>query len=165
VKNKDWIDFIKNIRPSYSLPSRFVLANRLLEKEFNRVEAEVSLNITKSMAIGLQCDGWSNRRNESIINFIVSTPKPFFYKSLASNEEKHTGEYVAQQMEKILIEVGQDKFYGIVTDNATAMVKARDILHEKYPHIAIYSCAPHTLNLLVLDILKCKTASKIEFNC
>ncbi|KAF2883163.1 hypothetical protein ILUMI_23011 [Ignelater luminosus] len=65
-------------------------------------------------------------------------------------------------MEEILTKIGADKFQAIVTDNAAAMVKARNILHEKYENISVYGCVAHTLNLLIGDIPKMKTMSSIE---
>ncbi|KAF2882968.1 hypothetical protein ILUMI_23196 [Ignelater luminosus] len=65
-------------------------------------------------------------------------------------------------MEEILTEIGADKFQAIVTDNAAAMVKARNILHEKYENISVYGCVAHTLNLLIGNISKMKTMSSIE---
>jgi hypothetical protein len=42
VENKDWITFIeKKLRPGYKLPSRSTLSSRLLENEYQRVEALV----------------------------------------------------------------------------------------------------------------------------
>jgi hypothetical protein len=165
AEHNDWKVFLNKLRPSYIVPSRYQLSNRLLEAEYNRVEAEVSLKVRESMSIGLQCDGWSNRRNESVINFVLTTPKPVFYKTLASKEEKHTGEYMASQMEEILLEIGPEKFYAIITDNAASMIKARNILHKKYPKIAVYSCAAHTINLFVQDVLKCKSIENLESDC
>jgi hypothetical protein len=45
------------------------------------------------------------------------------------------------------------------------MIKARDLLNNKYPNIAVYSCAAHTLNLLTVDVLKLKSISNLENDC
>jgi len=44
--------------------------------------------------LGLMCDSWTKIRNESIINFVVTAPKPIFYKSLATGVDRHTGENI-----------------------------------------------------------------------
>ncbi|KAF2881094.1 hypothetical protein ILUMI_25076 [Ignelater luminosus] len=60
-------------------------------------------------------------------------------------------------MEGILTEIGAGKFEAIMTDNAVAMVKAKDILHENYENISVYGCVAHTLHLLIGDISKMET--------
>ncbi|CAH1112939.1 unnamed protein product [Psylliodes chrysocephalus] len=63
-------------------------------------------------------------------------------------------QYMAEKVEEVLIEIGPENFIILVTDNASAMVKARNIMHEKYKHISVYGCVAHTLNLLIEDIYK-----------
>lgn len=50
------------------------------------------------------CDGWSNVRNESIINFVTS-PKPVFYKSLQTLTQSHTGNYMAKVIIELIEEI------------------------------------------------------------
>ena len=51
-----------------------------------------------------------------------------------------------------------------VTDNASAMVKDKRIIQEKYRHIAIYGCCAHCLNLLISDIMGLKTFDDIKID-
>lgn len=88
------------------------------------------------------------------MNFIICTPSPVFYKSVATAEEKHTGDYISLQIESVMAEIGIQKFVSVVTDNASAMLKAAKILTTKYPHITSYGCAAYVLHLLIGDILK-----------
>lgn len=99
------------------------------------------------------CDGWSNIRNESIINFVITTPKPVFYKSLPTLTQRHTGNYMANIMIELIEEVGPGKFYGVVTDNAANMKKAWQEINTKYAHITTYGCVAHSLSLLINDII------------
>jgi len=103
------------------------------------------------------CDGWSNIRNESIINFVITTPKPVFYKSLTTLTERHTGDYMAKVMIEIIEEVGPGKVFGIVTDNAANMKKAWREINNKYEHITTYFCVAHALSLLINDIICLKS--------
>ncbi|KAF2884886.1 hypothetical protein ILUMI_21305 [Ignelater luminosus] len=109
--------------------------------------------------VGIQCDGWSNIRNASIINFIVTTPQPVFYKTVSTEEHRHTGQYVAEQIEAVFTDIGINKVIACCTDNAANMKKTWDLLREKYTDkpISFYGCAAHTLNLLVNDITKLNT--------
>lgn len=74
-----WIEAFRVLRPSYRPPSRKVLSTTLLNKEFQNVKHQVDENIRMANNLHLCLDGWSNIRNEGIINFVIHTPKPNFY--------------------------------------------------------------------------------------
>jgi hypothetical protein len=131
VENEDWITFMEKLRPCYKLPSRSTLSNKLLESEYQRVEALVTTELAKAPVLALQTDAWSNRRNESVVNFVVTTPEPFFFKNLGTKAERHMAEYMAAKMEDVMREIRIEKFGAIVTDNASVMVKATSILEKK----------------------------------
>jgi hypothetical protein len=99
------------------------------------------------------------------VNFVVTTPEPFFFKTLGTKTERHTAEYMATKMEDVMTEVGIEKFGGVVTDNASVMVNATSILKEKYSHIAVYTCAAHTLHLIIGDITKLKSVKDMVDTC
>ncbi|XP_050064712.1 uncharacterized protein LOC126553609 [Aphis gossypii] len=111
--------------------------------------------------LGLMCDGWSNIRNESIINFVITTPKSVFYKSLPTLTQRHTGNYMANVMIDLIEEVGPGKFYGIVTDNAANMKKAWQEINQKYAHITTYGCIAHSLSLLINDIISLESLKSV----
>lgn len=124
LDNIYWKKLFETLRPAYVLPSSYQLSNKLLDSEVNNIKCFVEKLIVGSHCLGLMCDGWSNIRNESIINFVITTPKPVFYKSLPTLTERHTGDYMAKVMIEIIEEVGPGKVFGIVTDNAANMKKA-----------------------------------------
>ena len=84
------------------------------------------------------CDGWSNIRNEPIINFVVSQPKPIFWKSFRTDLQSHTRKYIATEVLKVIEELKSgcgEMLFGVVTDNASSMKKAWRFLEEKFPVI------------------------------
>lgn len=87
-----------------------------MDSEVNGITFFVEKLIFRSHCLGLMCDRWSNIRNESIINFVITTPKPVFYKSLPNLTARHTGNYMAKAMIEIIEEVGPGKVFGIVTN-------------------------------------------------
>ncbi|KAF2882508.1 hypothetical protein ILUMI_23669 [Ignelater luminosus] len=159
TENTYWINFFKRIRPSLQLPSRHNLSSTLSQNVYNNVQLQVQNSLANAYVVGIQCDGWSNIRNDSIINFIVTTPQPVFYKTVSTEEHRHTGQYVAEQIEAVFTDIGINKVIACCTDNAANMKKAWDLLREKYADkpISFYGCAAHTLNLLVKDITKLNT--------
>jgi len=69
---------------------------------------------------------------------------PVFFKTLATNAERHTGEYMAKQIDEVITKIGHEKFNAIVTDNARNMEMAKTIICEKYPNIVAYGlCSTH----------------------
>ncbi|KAF2888256.1 hypothetical protein ILUMI_17917, partial [Ignelater luminosus] len=88
-----------------------------------------------------------------------TTPQPIFYKTISTEEHRHTEQYVAEQIEAVFTDIGINKVIACCTDNAANMKKAWDLLREKYADepISFYGCAAHTLNLLVNDITKLNT--------
>ena len=115
VENPHWKRFFNVIQPAYVVPSRYKISEPLLDSEYDKIKVETVATIAASDSIGLMCDGWSNIRNEPIINFIVSQPKPIFWKSFHTDLQSHTGEYIATEILKVIEELesecGQDSFW------------------------------------------------------
>ncbi|XP_065318646.1 uncharacterized protein LOC135926645 [Gordionus sp. m RMFG-2023] len=146
-------EFFKKIRPIYTLPRRRQLAGYLLDKASGDMEVRVADIIDKAPYLSIVSDGWSNIRNESIINFMVMTPVPVFYKFLNTEENRHTADYIAQEFKNVIHELNPVKVYSLVTDNAANMKAAWRILKSEsiYNHIQCYGCAAHTLQLFFHD--------------
>ena len=83
--------------------------------------------ITNSQSLALTCDGWSNIRNESIVNFIITTPEPLLFKTLPIKSERHTGKFMAESIMHVIEEATPDplKVLDVVTDNEISMVNDR----------------------------------------
>ena len=94
VGNPHYKSFFNEIRPAYVVPSRYKISELLLDFKYDKIEVETVATIAASDSLGLMCDGWSNIRNEPIINFVVSYPKPIFWKSFHTDLQSHTGEYI-----------------------------------------------------------------------
>jgi hypothetical protein len=55
------------------------------------MQEEVNIKMQAADALTLVSDGWTDNTGNSIINVLFYTPKPFFFKSVTSNCESHTG--------------------------------------------------------------------------
>jgi len=62
TEHPEWVTFINYIRPSYTLPSRHIISNRLLDEEYREIKDKVKSMIEEAHTVGLQCDGWTNIR-------------------------------------------------------------------------------------------------------
>lgn len=141
------------------------MTNKLLQNEHARISTEVAERVASASSVAILCDGWTNVRNEPILNFVVTIPTPVFWSSVSTSSDSHTGEFMAEQMRIVIEEVGPAKVLGVCTDNASNMKKAWSILNEQYPHIICYGCLAHGLNLIFTDIMKLKTLSKTVSQC
>lgn len=164
VENEHWASFFKKIRPSWKMLSRYKLSKEHLEEEYNFIRTKVNTQVAEACSLGLMCDGWTNIRREPIINYVVTTPTPYFFKSVPTGANSHTATYVAEEISKVMEEIGPKKVLGVVTDNAASMKAAWKILGDKYNHLVAYGCIAHGLNLLAHDLVKLDSISNIVNN-
>ena len=105
VENPLWKRFFYAIRPAYVVPSMYKISESLLDSEYNKIKVETMATIAECDSIGMMCDGWSNIRNEPIINLVVSQPKPIFWKSFHTDLQSHTGKCTATEVLKVIEEL------------------------------------------------------------
>ena len=65
--------------------------------------------------------------------------------------------YIADELKAVINDLGPQKVFALVTDNAANMKAAWSKVEESYPHITPIGCAAHALNLLLKDIMALKT--------
>lgn len=157
-----WKRFLNVLRPTYNPPTRHVLSTHLLDEEFNRVQTKVKQTVDKADCISVISDGWSNVRGQGIINYIVTTPQPVFYKRTDTKDNRHTGPYIANELKVVINDLGPEKIFTLVTDNVPNMKVAWAHVEETYPHITTIGCAAHTLNLLLNDVIVLKTMDTLH---
>ena len=164
VKNLHWKNFFNAVRPAYIVPSKYKISELLFDSEYDKIKFETVVTIAASDSVGLMCDGWSNIRNEPIINFVVSQPRPIFWKSFHTDLQSHTGEYIATEILKVIEELESERgkmVFRVVTDNASNMKNAWRLIEEKYPTIICYGCAARDPNLIFCDMIKLETCKNI----
>ena len=86
---KDWL---KEMRPSYTPPSRKVIAGPLLSQVYKEIKAELQEEL-KDKEVVLMQDGWSTTQNHPIIAHSVSVgAKNFFMQAIytGTNEQLNT---------------------------------------------------------------------------
>ena len=135
IENPFIIQALHKINPEYQPPSRKSLSTTLLEKEYKQVSADINKQIKNANYICLTSDGWTNIHQQSIINFMITTPQPIFWKAIETKENSHTGEYIAEQFDIVIKEIGISKIAAVITDNASNMKKAHSILQKYYSNI------------------------------
>jgi len=113
------------------------------------------LHYTYIFNLLLALDGWTSANSLSIYNFIVLTPsnQQYLYCLRDFSSFHHTGEFLASEIEKVLLKIGVDNVGAIVTDNAANVRVAREIITKKHPHILNLRCIAHFINLITKSIL------------
>ena len=80
--------------------------------------------------------------------------KEYLYKLADLSESSHTGNYLSEVIGEVIEKIGPNKISAIVSDNASNVRNARQILEEKYPNIENVRCITHAVNLIACDIVK-----------
>ncbi|CAB5205882.1 unnamed protein product [Rhizophagus irregularis] len=153
IENEDFILFLKKACSSFKIPSRFTLSNTLLDQKFEHLELVVNSALSESPTYCLISDGWPNIQRTSIVNYMILTPKPLFFKATAFKEERHIAENIALGLETTMKDAGINKFGAIITDNALNMKTAWKILKQKYPKKIFLGCWVHGIHLWMKDII------------
>ncbi|CAG8764916.1 23131_t:CDS:2, partial [Rhizophagus irregularis] len=113
-------------------------------------------------------DGWTSPSGKSLWNFIIhlGNGRDILWKIRDFSGESHTAEFLAQQIQLIIEEIGIQKFAGIVTDAGSNVHSARNLISGKFPHILNIRCIAHSLNLITKDLIKHTFAKKIiQWSC
>lgn len=157
-----WQKVFAACRPVYKIPTRSSLSSTLLESQYSEMKKKVSEIVLSAPHLHLQCDGWTNIRNNGIMNFILSTPRPVFVKSVATGQNRHTAEYITDEINKVLIEFNPMKFVTLIGDNAANVKKSFMLLKNVYPHLVPLNCLAHSINLLFNDIVSLESLVKLK---
>ncbi|KAK3932983.1 Histone chaperone RTT106 [Frankliniella fusca] len=149
-----WTNFFTMLRPSYKVPSRYMLSKPLLQAEYNSCTASNQKQIDNAPALGIMTDSYTNTRHESVINIIVTTPRPVLFKQIFRGVERETGVYVGDHLVAVIRQIGPDKFWILITDNAANMQVAWQVVTTEFPHITAIGCASHCWDLLFKDLIE-----------
>lgn len=84
-------------------------------------------------------DGWTDRRNRTLINFLVSCEiGTIFLKSVdASNMMKSTNA-LFEMYDMVVTDVGPQNVVQFITDNDVACLAAGKLLTDRYPSIFLH---------------------------
>src|SRR5204863_7921810 len=81
IEHPFFIEFIKSIRNTYSLSSRWVLSNTLFDQEIFRINLKLEKIINQETNITIAFDGWTNLTRQSIYDYCLITEerKEYFW--------------------------------------------------------------------------------------
>lgn len=146
--NVYWRRFFSVLRPAYCPPTREAMSSHLLDCEYDRVQSQVHEAISKADSVAIICSGWSDVQETGTINYNVSTPLPLFYKRMQTKAQT----CIAEELKDIINEVGPQKVFAVVTDDAPDMRAAWAQVEEAFPHISAIGCTAHGIKHLFDEI-------------
>ena len=101
----------------------------------------------------LMSDGWSDNRNRSITNFLVNSPRgTVFLNSVDTSDIFKNANNLFELLDSMIEEIGEENVVQVVTDSASAYVKAGEMLMEKRKKLFWNPCAAHCMDLILKDI-------------
>lgn len=161
VNGKGFINLMKEVAPTYKIPSPKTFKKRLIEK-YASVANNIKSQLLQINRFSLTMDIWTETMNERsylgvTLHYLESTELKTIDLAVSALETNHTGENISQALENVLEkwEIPKEKIVLVVTDNGANMIAASAIFFGKknYPNKHI-GCFAHTINLIVAASLK-----------
>ena len=152
---------IKLLQPDDSLPpNRKQLFSTLLDKCHQEVLTRVKMCM-KGSTCCLTTDGWSNVKNDPMVNYmVVSLECSFFLESVMTSQQQHNHKYISEDIAYIIQKYESTEFSGAVTDNTSTNKKAWTLLHHMFPSCYFQGCSSHGIHLFVKDIFAATKTKK-----
>ncbi|CAG8827599.1 8014_t:CDS:2, partial [Cetraspora pellucida] len=151
--------FLLKFIHSYKPPNRKTLSNNWLNYETARITIAIKKELENENNLTLALDSWTSNCGHSYFAFIIiiSNKKQYVYSIKNYSINSHTAIFTADEIEKVLINIGIDKFGAVVSDSAFAMSLAKQYISNKYSKILPVQCIAHHIQLICSDII-CKTS-------
>uniref|UniRef100_A0A914D6N0 DUF659 domain-containing protein n=1 Tax=Acrobeloides nanus TaxID=290746 RepID=A0A914D6N0_9BILA len=165
VDNAAFRRFVHRLNPSYTLPTRRSISEKLMPELYKLVNSSVMEAVNQAPFVALSVDGWTDVRKEAIVNVMVHTPQPFLFKSYDTGNNAHTAPYMANLLKQVIDEIGPTKVVAITSDHAANLLAAWRLIQAEYPWIILSCCKAHLLDLVVQDILKLGVAHQVMEQC
>ncbi|XP_056022020.1 E3 SUMO-protein ligase ZBED1-like [Ostrea edulis] len=150
VDNKHFREFVTELDPRYSLPTRKHFSDKIIPQLYCETKEKVLNDIKKADSIALTTDSWTSRMCQSYVtitvHFMLSDWDMQSYVLQTRHlDVSHTGVNIGQVLREAVREWGlpTETDIPLVTDNASNMdiaAKTADL----QPHIG---CFAHTVNL------------------
>uniref|UniRef100_A0A6N2NC96 BED-type domain-containing protein n=1 Tax=Salix viminalis TaxID=40686 RepID=A0A6N2NC96_SALVM len=168
------LDAVASIGPGFKGPSFHDLRGPLLKDVVHNVH-EYILSIKADWRVygcSIMADGWTNRRNAPIMNFLAYSPRgTVFLKSVDTSGLRKDKETLLEMFDEVVKEVGQENIVQFVSDNEASFKAAGKALQQRKEFTnghdlcrpGITRFATHFLSLQCL--LKFKKELRQMFTC
>ena len=123
VKSKSFkvmLEAVGQYGPHLKPPSYHEVRVPFLKKEVEYTNDLMKRNLEERSKVGcsIMSDGWSDRKNRGLINFLVNTPSgSMFVRSIDASSFSKTGERIFELLDTFVVEMGVENVVQVVTDN------------------------------------------------
>eukprot|EP00253_Pinus_taeda_P009403 PITA_09403 len=151
------IDAVVVASPGFKAPSLESIRTNLLLESVEDSMLVLSKFCSSWVETGctIMSDGWTDQRNRTLINILVSCPiGTMFLKSVDASNKVKTAQFICKIMEEVVQEVGEEHVVQIVTDNATNYMVVGRIFEIRHPTMFWTYCVFHCIDLMLEDIGK-----------
>ncbi|KAL7247108.1 hypothetical protein ACSBR2_002093 [Camellia fascicularis] len=97
----------------------------------------------------------SDKKGKTVLDFVQRVNRPrgtVFLKSIDTSGMFNNAEYLFELLDSMVEEIGEENIAQIITDSASAYVKARSMLMKKRKQLFWSPCAAHCMDLMLTDI-------------
>lgn len=154
----EWKELMKELNPEYAKNpvNAYRVSGELLDELYDSKKSEIQKIINLSSHITVITDGFTNIRQDHLVNFFLKTQgkKSIYFKTIDTEGKPQNAAAIAEDIANIIKEIGPEKVDNVVTDNCNVMQAAWEILRQEYDQLNCYGCTAHMLNLLIQDIVK-----------
>uniref|UniRef100_U9UVU1 DUF659 domain-containing protein n=1 Tax=Rhizophagus irregularis (strain DAOM 181602 / DAOM 197198 / MUCL 43194) TaxID=747089 RepID=U9UVU1_RHIID len=145
VEHPFFIDMVKSLCLGYDPPRANTLSQDFLYEELANIVVDQHLELKRTTNLTLGFDSWTSPLGQSLYAFVIMTPdrKEIIHciKNLSANS--HTANFLADQLNEVITEVGAENFAAVVSDHASACAAAKKRIAERYKHILPIRCIAH----------------------
>uniref|UniRef100_A0A7N2N0K5 BED-type domain-containing protein n=1 Tax=Quercus lobata TaxID=97700 RepID=A0A7N2N0K5_QUELO len=155
LATKAMIDSIAAIGPGFKGPSFYELRGPLLKNVVHEVNDFLLYikNDWKVYGCLLMSNGWTNQKQQPIMNFLVYCPRgAMFLKSIDTSSLTKDAENLFNIFDYVVQEIGVEYIVQLITNNASAYKKAGKKLQQKYGTLFWSPCAAHCIDLMLENI-------------
>ena len=98
-------------------------------------------------------DGWSNRKNVPIINFLAYSPRGIvFLKSIDTSGLRKDKKTLLEIFDEVVKELGQENIVQFVGDNEASFKAVGKALQQRYDTFFWFPCVAHCIDLMLENI-------------
>lgn len=106
----------------------FTARRRCTIEETHKVVAKRILPNMKGSTFCLTTDGWSNIRNDPVVNYMeVSPESSFFLESVSKFQQGQDHKFIAEDVRRVIRKYKFSLFAVVVTENTSANKKTRKL--------------------------------------
>ena len=160
VDHEGFKSLVSTLEPKYQLPSRKYFSETVIPSIATKIRASIASQLRKGVEyVSFTSDAWSSDVNsDALLGFTAHWVDSDFHRQSAvlhaqELSERHTGEYIAMKINKMLEEwkIALSQVHVVIRDNGSNMVKAMT-----EANLPSFGCFAHSLQLVVNDGILCQ---------